>query len=704
MSFTDFSHQHQEASLVRGNFVVLALSPLNPKSVLASQFFGTIVDWDSDGRKVFDFSQKTVFLAGDMATMDMTTLQTTLQDASRVFVLRQVSKNIPADIPWPIVSEGRAPLDVHGVGVFFRCFFEQDKQEQSHFACIQKEHKFQHLTESNKPGVAYRTGAYLTNVTEHYSGTSQDEQDNAKYKFHMLRCSSNFQGPTLNFGPHDRFLVGAVNREAKALFDHPAELNHVLGQIYNNQAANAEAGVKKDIKAKIKDHSDKTKDMPRNGVMVFCTFYNSMEGLRPMKHDPFDFGRKTVGGGSALTELVFHLKECVKQKNGGGDGHHYKTKFSLKLAPDSAFFMPLSTNRIYTHEIRPAQLPVEQLPTRLGYVVRCSNMEAIATRNEPTMIQEKATGEWVPLERPTSVGMEELRKMYAQENRTADFIDYGDKFIFSMNKGDYLVPEYCPQDEFPTYNVPVKGNIYQELYESVDWESVGKGRQGAVLVEPDRDRSVPIVRTTTQYQNPAQVFSPLHSKLARQIEHVASLPFPLNNALIEHYTLQYAKMGMHSDQALDLRHGSHVAVFSCYKSPGHWNRKLVVEPKAGDGVKGFEVPLLHNTIVVFSLDTNQRFRHKIVLAETDCQEAAENEWLGVTFRTSDHFIKYREQKDGTVDALLEDGKALSLADPQEKGRFYQLRGRENKEVDFHYPTDMTFTISKSDTVPPREKT
>ena len=35
----------------------------------------------------------------------------------------------------------------------------------------------------------------------------------------------------------------------------------------------------------------------------------------------------------------------------------------------------------------------------------------------------------------------------------------------------------------------------------------------------------------------------------------------------ERYTNAYAKMGFHSDQALDLRGGSHIAVFSCYRHP-----------------------------------------------------------------------------------------------------------------------------------------
>jgi hypothetical protein len=47
----------------------------------------------------------------------------------------------------------------------------------------------------------------------------------------------------------------------------------------------------------------------------------------------------------------------------------------------------------------------------------------------------------VKLEPPTPEGMKELRNLYAKENKSQAFIDYGDKFIFSMNTGDYLAPQ-----------------------------------------------------------------------------------------------------------------------------------------------------------------------------------------------------------------------------------------------------------------------
>ncbi|WP_228183560.1 hypothetical protein [Streptomyces anulatus] len=109
----------------------------------------------------------------------------------------------------------------------------------------------------------------------------------------------------------------------------------------------------------------------------------------------------------------------------------------MTLYPGSVFFMPLSTNRLYTHEIRPSTLDAALLPTRLGYVVRCSSTEAVH-RNGHTFLD--MAGDPVRLEPPTAAGMDDLRKLYAEENRTSSFIDYGDRFLFSMNTGDYVAP------------------------------------------------------------------------------------------------------------------------------------------------------------------------------------------------------------------------------------------------------------------------
>jgi hypothetical protein len=310
---------------------------------------------------------------------------------------------------------GRVPTIVHGIGVYYRRFFDLDCDL---FNRISTEHTFQTLTESSKPGKAHRTGIYLTPVT----------QNGEELHFRLLRCSTNLSGSTENFRAIDRHIVDALNQEAACIFENQAPLNHVLAQIYHNTPA---AAMQKQSKAKISAHADKTKDMPVNGIMAFCTFYDRLDKLSPLSKDPFDYGYKGVSG---LTKLHFRLKDAVVESSECTLPH----EFTLTLYPNSVFFMPLSTNRLYTHEIRLSMLDAELLPTRLGYVVRCSSTESVY-QNGSTFL--KQDGELVKLEPPTNDGIDELRKLYIEENNTPAFIDYGDRFLFSMNAGDYLAPQ-----------------------------------------------------------------------------------------------------------------------------------------------------------------------------------------------------------------------------------------------------------------------
>ncbi|MEO3787543.1 hypothetical protein ABGB12_29810 [Actinocorallia sp. B10E7] len=240
--------------------------------------------------------------------------------------------------------------------------------------------------------------------------------------------------------------------------------------------------------------------------------------------------------------------------------------------------------------------------------------------------------------------------------------------------------------------MPTEENLFAELSASARLEDVGKGRRGAVLTKIDEADGVPLVRTTTQYSSPAQRFRAVHERLAQQIQERAALPVGFNNALIEIYTNDYRTMGSHSDQALDLADGSFIAVFSCYRHPeASPPRKLIFESKGSGGEK-FEIPLAHNSIVAFSVDSNRRLRHKIVL-DTPVQ-TTDSQWFGVTFRTSKTFVRFRDGH-----AYLPQGERLMSADDEQRHEFYRLRRRENKETDFIYPL-LTYTISESDLMPP----
>lgn len=256
-----------------------------------------------------------------------------------------------------------------------------------------------------------------------------------------------------------------------------------------------------------------------------------------------------------------------------------------------------------------------------------------------------------------------------------------------------MLPKPERADEFRSYTLFPAENLFEELSASVRLESVGKGRLGTVLVKLDESGQVPIVRTTTRYSAPAQRFLSIHEQLAQQIQKAAALSIGFNNALIESYTNAYTTMGGHSDQALDLAGDSFIAVFSCYKNPERVNppRKLIIESKeAGEGI--FDISLTHNGVVVFSVDTNRRYRHKIVLSANS--RTPENQWLGVTFRTSKTFVWFRDEH-----AYFGDDTRLTLADDEQRREFYKLRGRENNETDFIYPR-ITYTISESDLMRP----
>ncbi|MFE3720146.1 hypothetical protein [Streptomyces cyaneofuscatus] len=408
-----YTTEVSEACIEDASNVLVAPSALHDDD-LVRDFFGATITPEQLASGSPDLAQKTVYLCGGISGISGRQLRA----AERVFVIRELSHGYDegADAPWTVVGVGRLPLRVHGAGVYYRRFFELDAD---HFGRISAEHAFQSLTESTKPGTAHRSGIYLTPVTE-----VGDE-----LRFRLLRCSTNFDGPTESFRPTDTEIVESLNREAADVFRNHAPLNHVLAQIYHNTRATPE---RKQSKARISAHADKTKDMPANGIMAFCTFYDGLDKLRPLAEDVFDYGVKR---GSGLTRLHFRLKEPAE----GRDEVALPQQFTLTLHPGSVFFMPLSTNRLYTHEIRPSGLDAELLPTRLGYVVRCSRAEAVHKDGDTFL--RTAAGSLEKLGPPTEGGMDELRRLYAEENRTSSFVDYGDKFLFSMNSGDYVAPQ-----------------------------------------------------------------------------------------------------------------------------------------------------------------------------------------------------------------------------------------------------------------------
>jgi hypothetical protein len=330
------------------------------------------------------------------------------------------------------ITYGNVPINMHNLGIFIREFYDSNI---NYFDIISQNHEFQNLTESNKPSKAYRTGIYITPVTQTNMGT----------KYNLLRCSSNFTGGTDNTTDIDKEIIEKTQILSDHFFTSKANLNHVLAQIYWNTQDNTQDNIQEqtifknqtgDKKAIIKAHSDKTKDMPKNAVMAFVSFYKDFSHLKNLgvhknKKDIFDY---VYGNSTVLTKLRFVMKKETENLE------QYKTypkNFDITLYPNSLFLMSLTTNRLYTHEIVPSNLPVKLLPVRMGYVIRCSKTEAINIDDYNYMVYNDTFVKMVEL---TKEERELLKKLYAEENCTINKVEY--PYIFaSMNAGDYLKPK-----------------------------------------------------------------------------------------------------------------------------------------------------------------------------------------------------------------------------------------------------------------------
>jgi hypothetical protein len=232
-------------------------------------------------------------------------------------------------------------------------------------------------------------------------------------------------------------------------------------------------------------------------------------------------------------------------------------------------------------------------------------------------------------------------------------------------------------------------DIFNELSKSAKFEDVIGGRQGTVLISP-KGNSIPIVRTTTIYDEPAQPFQPVHYSVIDEIKNKCGFgaDVEFNNALIEIYDPKYKKMKYHSDQAIDLDDDSYICLFSCYENHENYQndiRKLVIKNK-GDNEET-EIMLDNMSFVIFSTKTNKEYLHKIVLHGKE----STNKWFGLTLRLSKTYVNF----DGKEPIVESTGKPLRLAIDNEKVEFYKMRGAENRLVDFKYP-ELDYTISPSD--------
>ena len=359
-----------------------------------------------------------VFLAGDVSVSLAAVLAHVGREA--VYIVQTHATDWPAD--WgAFVHLGQLPRTVPGIGVYYPSFFGGggDAPCRDFFHEVCEHHAVAStLTESNKPStVSYRKGVYITRVTPLGEGAAQ---------FRLLRCSTNFSNPSENCRPVDDDIIGAVNSLARANYDGAAEMNHVLAQLYTNTTVEG-----KDKKARIPDHSDKTKDFSVGAIMAFVTFY---------VFDPAVKVRTDGDGHDVLYHDTSVLTSLVWKEKG-----EERRRVSVTLHPGSVLLINADTNRRWTHEIRPSGLPVGLIPTRLGYVVRCSKTMAVHAADGRTYIVGEEDGESVEMRRPTPEDIAELKALYRRENSTAEVVAYasathGKVVPYSMNAGDYMLP------------------------------------------------------------------------------------------------------------------------------------------------------------------------------------------------------------------------------------------------------------------------
>ena len=253
---------------------------------------------------------------------------------------------------------------------------------------------------------------------------------------------------------------------------------------------------------------------------------------------------------------------------------------------------------------------------------------------------------------------------------------------------------------FQKFVLDYKENIFQEASNCV-FEDIRVGRKSAILassepqfepssfdcvLETSFDTTFPkscgCVRSTTQHNNPVQDFLPIHLKIIQDIISAVGVDrgVEFNNAQIEIYDPSYRTMRYHSDISLDLKKDSFICIFSCYTEGGRSGRNgtrgtgvrklLTMEKKTG---KKNCISLEHNSIVLFSTETNKKYKHKIVLDTNSTSK-----WLGITFRLSKTFLKYSDK------GVLVD-KKFTLATPEEMMEFYKLKKLENENEDYEYP-------------------
>lgn len=237
--------------------------------------------------------------------------------------------------------------------------------------------------------------------------------------------------------------------------------------------------------------------------------------------------------------------------------------------------------------------------------------------------------------------------------------------------------------------------MFARISRAVEMERLGRGRRGGLAVRCRADDgAVPLMRSTTQMSCAPVPFPDVLERL---------LPAAANHAAIERYGSCYQKMAFHSDHAQDLADDSTISIYSWYKDPARADRQLVVRRKTAAAAAAhdtFVIPLEHNSVVQFTAATNREWLHKIVLAHPATDD--NQQWLGVTARTSKTFVRFDGAADGPP-RFVDIDRPLRLAvTDAEQREVFRVRRQENTGTGgvVHYASTADYTLSASDLMKP----
>lgn len=225
---------------------------------------------------------------------------------------------------------------------------------------------------------------------------------------------------------------------------------------------------------------------------------------------------------------------------------------------------------------------------------------------------------------------------------------------------------------------------FNNLHDEIEFEQINSSRKVSNLAKFSDFNDIPIVRTTSEYKNPIKKFSKSCDTLVKDLQKINS-EFKFNNILAEIYNDKYCSMKWHSDQSLDLDPSSHIAIVSFVSNSNRTcNRFLEIQTKSGKFIES--VSLDPGTAIIFSVDTNTKYNHRIVL-----YTKSNNNWMGLCFRMSITYIKFINEIPYFVNTM----KQLLLATTEQKHNIYELKSKENRLINFTYPI-IEYSINPGD--------